>query len=94
MDFDVSERSSGGRGGGREGGAVGSAQLTVVVSSLAGHPEETSEQGSDRAAGADRRSLRVPEEGGGGADRPQGQDRECSRPQLASSVFYFFLLLL
>lgn len=38
----------------------------------AGHPEETSEQGSDRAAGPDRCSLWVQEEGGGGADRPQG----------------------
>lgn len=41
-----------------------------------GHPEETSEQGSDRAADPDRSSLRVQEEGGGGADRPQGQNCE------------------
>lgn len=49
----------------------------------AGHPEETSEQGPDRAAGPDRRPLRVQEEGGGGADRPQGQDRESHASMLS-----------
>lgn len=51
-----------------------------------GHPEETSEQRSDRAAGPDRCSLRVQEERGGGADRPEGQDRESHPTTTVNSL--------
>lgn len=58
----------------------------VALPAPTGHPEETSEQGSDRAAGPDRCSLRVQEEGGGGTDRPEGQDRESPRTIKANST--------
>lgn len=57
----------------------------VALLAPTGHPEETSEQGSDRAAGPDRCSLRVQKEGGGGTDRPKGQDRESPWPIKANS---------
>lgn len=80
VDFDVSTRAC------HE--APNSEKLyndRVTLPAPTGHPEETSEQGSDRAAGPDRRSLRVQEEGGGGTYRPKGQDRESPRTIKANS---------
>lgn len=90
MDFDVSTRAC------HE--APNTEKLyndRVALPAPTGHPEETSEQGSDRAAGPDRCSLRVQEEGGGGTDRPKGQDRESPRTIKANSPkarqFFVFL---
>lgn len=49
----------------------------------AGHSEEASEQRPVWAAVTHRRSLWVQEEGGGGAHRPQGEDRKASLPPLS-----------
>lgn len=81
VDFDVSTRAC--------DKAPNTAKLyndRVALPAPTGHPEETSEQGSDRAAGPDRRSLRVQEEGGGGTDRLEGQDRESPRTIKANST--------
>lgn len=77
VDFDVSTRRFTDKPGHKE-------LNDAAVPPPTGHPEETSEQGSDRAAGPDRCSLRVQEEGGGGADCPKGQDCEWITPTYKS----------
>lgn len=45
-----------------------------------GHPEEAAEQRPHGVAGSHRQPLRGPEEGGRGAGRAQGENRECRQP--------------